>query len=133
MIPDRHWRTVAAFLAVILIAVAVVTWEDHRVDRAARAVARAEVKATQAQRENALQNRIRRDLILVFCNQINALNERIRVTVRVDRAQFRLALTNIGIDPDSPQGRSLFRQAIDREKDVEDRFRSLACLNLPGA
>jgi hypothetical protein len=134
----RRWQIVSAFVVLVVASALVIVWEDGRIDKNARAIARAEATAVAAQRVNATQNQIRRELVRAFhdsdlrlCRQLEALKERIRATVHVDDASFLATLAQIGIQPDSDQARALLAESHARERDTLERFAAIDCETLP--
>lgn len=130
----QRWQVVGAFLVLVGIAVGVAWWNDYRIDQAEKRVTSNRASVADLRRANEAQNALRGELVaearrvdLIICRDSNALKERIRATVRVRETEFRQALMDLGIDPDSRRGQSLFKAAKAREAEALERFKLRNC------
>lgn len=135
----KRWQIAASFVAIVVVSALTIWLHDHRIDNAIKrsnvavlASAQANAKASAAQAANRVQDAVRRDLVSLFCNEIESIKERIRATAMVDRREFRLTLERLNIDPDSQQGQALLLQAFEQERELQERFAPLDCGDVPG-
>jgi hypothetical protein len=143
----RRWHLLLLLAVFTLWSVAYTVWSDNRIDTAEQRISRnatisaaALVKAEHAQIENRIQDRLRAERVAEFrrvaidhCRELEAIKERIRATVRVNEAEFRLSLESLNIDPDSPQGMALFERARQNEAEALERFKAEDCRALPNS
>jgi len=141
----RRWHLLLLLGVFTLWSVAYAIVADYRLDQAeerisqnTRLAAVALVRANAEAAENRIQNRLRAERVAEFrrnairsCEDIEAIKERIRATVRVNEDEFRLTLLSLNIDPDSPQGMSLFERARQSEAETLERFKRKDCGALP--
>lgn len=136
----RRWQVAAAFIALVVASALVITWEDGRIDKNARGVARAEARATAAQKVNRLQLQTRKELVAEarradkqLCTEIEAIKERIRATVRVNtREEYEIILRRINPGIAEGQVTALYNQAKAQEQEVQERFAARDCATVPG-
>lgn len=122
-------------LLVLLATAGAVWWDSRERSQANRGlIERLKDQADALREANQRDDELRAELVrglrradLVNCRENEKQNERIRATVMVREDEFNQALTQLGIDPGSPQGRALLKQAKDREAETLERFRPRNC------
>ena len=130
----------ASFLAVVAISALIVFVNDRRTDKAIRksevavlVAARANARAEAAIEVNRRQDSIRRELVGLFCEEIEGIKERIRATVKVNtRAEYAIILRRINPGIAEDQITALYNQARAQEQEVQERFAARNCATVPG-
>jgi hypothetical protein len=136
----RRWHIPAAFVTLVVVSVLLVWLNDHRTDQAIRRSNAALLTATAALARseansavNRSQDAIRRELVDLFCEEIESIKERIRATVRVNsRARFAETLRRVNPDVTDEQIDALYQQAKAQEQEVQERFAPRDCATVPG-
>lgn len=137
---DVRLRIAASFMVVVIVAAVIVLVNDRRTDKAIRrsnvavlAAARANARAAAAQEVNRRQDAIRRELVTLFCGEIEGIKERIRATVKVNtREEYAIILRRINPGIAENQIDALYEQARAQEQEVQERFAARDCATVPG-
>lgn len=116
-----------SFLAFAGAAILAVENGRERAEETNELVRRLAAAELRQETSDELVDRRLRAAVFHNCREIEKLKDQIRASVKVDAAQFALALEQLGIAPESPQGVALFKQARAREAELIARFRHLDC------
>jgi len=127
----KRWHLLAILAALVITFAAGVTVNDRRIDSAS-------VKINQNAERIAASNVKRVELVAGFraadrrlCRKLNDSFARIRASVKFNEARFDLFLLSTGIDPESPQGHALVKQAQLSASETTARFHPTDCTKLP--
>lgn len=117
----RRWQVVGAFLVIVLIAIVISAWNDHRIDQAEDRITRNAARAADLAVTNKRQDEIRASLLQVLqqadvqaCRRIEKLKTQNRIEAQRSFDRLSQTLQIIGIEQ-TPQVVQLAAQELARD------------------